>query len=79
MHQVERRMNRDFLPPTLPIISTGPRPNHRKSQITVMPTVRELYRYSGIIDFQYKYFSEANMLLIAFKFLLFTKLYFVVL
>jgi len=49
VREVEARINRDHVPPILPLVST-PRHVHRKPQVTVMPTVQELYRHSGIMN-----------------------------
>lgn len=50
VREVEARMNREYVPPPLPLVST-PRHNHRISQVSILPTVQELHRHSGIIDF----------------------------
>lgn len=49
VREVEARMNREYIPPPLPLVST-PRHNHRLSQVSVLPTVQELHRHSGILD-----------------------------
>lgn len=49
VREVEARMNREYVPPPLPLVST-PRHNHRISQVSVLPTVQELHRHSGITD-----------------------------
>ncbi|XP_050531158.1 serine/threonine-protein kinase SIK3-like isoform X2 [Daktulosphaira vitifoliae] len=46
VREVEARMNREYIPPPLPVVSTH-RHNHRVSQISVLPTVQELHRHSG--------------------------------
>lgn len=48
VREVEARMNREYVPPPLPLVST-PR-HHRISQVSVLPTVQELHRHSGITD-----------------------------
>ncbi|XP_027851338.2 serine/threonine-protein kinase SIK3-like [Aphis gossypii] len=46
VREVEARMNREYVPPPLPMVST-PRHSHRISQVSVLPTVQELHRHSG--------------------------------
>ncbi|XP_050426740.1 serine/threonine-protein kinase SIK3-like isoform X3 [Adelges cooleyi] len=46
VREVEARMNREYIPPPLPVVSTH-RHNHRVSQVSVLPTVQELHRHSG--------------------------------
>lgn len=47
IREVEARMKREYVPPSLPLVST-PRHIHRVSQVSVLPTVQELHRHSGI-------------------------------
>lgn len=64
VREVEARMNREYVPPPLPLVST-PRHNHRISQVSVLPTVQELHRHSGITIFNILFKNmEICMLLI---------------
>jgi len=57
VREVEARMNREYVPPPLPMVST-PRHSHRISQVSVLPTVQELHRQSGIMVFFFFFFMS---------------------